>query len=204
MPKITGNSLAEHREITREAIFDAFSHLLTTKGFDSISMSALATEANIGRTALYNHFQDKEDILVAYVEYEMHRYLTKLKDNLSKATSPEEKLRVYARAQLLAKRGYLFSPGAPLRDVVSERTALALREHVKTTSQVLRGILEECVDLGLIPDQDLGVTVQLVHSSLTVRHIPATEPERTAFFEATEAFVLRSIGIRESGAAGRR
>ena len=105
-----------------------------------------------------------------------------------------EKLRIYVREQLGAKRGYLMSPGAPLRELISRETALALRQHVEATGNVLRRILAECVEAGAIPGQDLDVTVQLIHGALSGRRIPREEPERTAFFTATERFILRSVG----------
>ena len=39
MPKIMGNSLAEHRERTRRALFDALSDLLSQRPFDKITLS---------------------------------------------------------------------------------------------------------------------------------------------------------------------
>ena len=40
MPKIMGSSLAEHRERTRTALFDALSELMTKRSFDKITLCA--------------------------------------------------------------------------------------------------------------------------------------------------------------------
>ena len=48
MPKITGNTLAEHRERTRRALFDSLGQLLATKPFDKITLSDVATNAHVG------------------------------------------------------------------------------------------------------------------------------------------------------------
>lgn len=194
MPKISGKNLSEHRERTREALFAALSSLMAAKGFDAISMSDLANESGIGRTAIYNHFSDKEELLLAYIEFEVNAYMDRTNSKLARIDSPLDKLRVYAREQMLAKRGYFFSPGAPLRDVVSKETAAALREHASLAGKLFRRILDECVEADVIPDQNLDVTVQLLQGALTGRRVPKDEPARSAFLDATDRFVLRSVG----------
>ena len=194
MPKNPGSHRAEHRRKMHAMLFEAFSRLMETKGFDAINMATLAAEAGISRASVYYYFPDKEKLLLGYVEYEMGNYLDRLTRKLDEAQTPVEKLRIYVREQLGAKRGYLMSPGAPLRELISRETALALRQHVEATGNVLRRILAECVEAGAIPGQDLDVTVQLIHGALSGRRIPREEPERTAFFTATERFILRSVG----------
>ena len=56
MPKIIGESLASHREITRSRLFEALGSLMAEQSFESITMSQIAERAGVGRTAVYNHF----------------------------------------------------------------------------------------------------------------------------------------------------
>ena len=74
MPKILGHSLAEHRERTRGALFDALGRLMSRQPFDKITLSDVAAQAGVGRTAVYNHFANKEDLLLAFMEHEAARY----------------------------------------------------------------------------------------------------------------------------------
>ena len=62
MPKIIGGSLEEHRERTREKIFAALAELLETQEFETITFSRIAAAAGVGRTAMYNHFPDRETL----------------------------------------------------------------------------------------------------------------------------------------------
>ena len=133
MPKNPGSHRAEHRRKMHAMLFEAFSRLMETKGFDAINMATLAAEAGISRASVYYYFPDKEKLLLGYVEYEMGNYLDRLTRKLDEAQTPVEKLRIYVREQLGAKRGYLMSPGAPLRELISRETALALRQHVEAT-----------------------------------------------------------------------
>jgi AcrR family transcriptional regulator len=194
VPKILGSSLAEHRERTRSALFAALSHLMGERGFDAVSLADIAAEAGIGRTAVYNHFPDKESLLLAFIEHETSAYVRALDASLSEVEDPVEQLRVYVRQQLRLERSYHLAPGPDLREVVSHQAAAHLREHVGQVETLLRRILTRAIESGDIPAQHVDAVVQLVHACLSGRRVPRSEPERGEFIAATELFVLRAVG----------
>ncbi|UNX54689.1 TetR/AcrR family transcriptional regulator [Georgenia sp. TF02-10] len=200
MPKILGGSLTEHRERTRDALFGALAQLLRERGFDAISLADIAAQAGIGRTAVYNHFPDKESVLLGYIEHETSAYVAALERSLAGITDPVDQLREYVRHQLALERTYHLPPGPDLREVVSPDAAKRLRGHVRQVETVLRRILSGAIDAGAIPAQHLDAVVQLVHACLSGRSVPTTDPERGEFVAATELFVLRAVGARADGA----
>ena len=48
---------------TREAIFKAFTDLLSLKGFDGITVSEIIEKADVGRATFYAHFETKDFLL---------------------------------------------------------------------------------------------------------------------------------------------
>lgn len=197
MPKIIGGSLHEHREQTRLKLFGALSALMNERGFDAITLADIAQTAGVGRTAVYNHFADKESMLVGFIMHETGQYVSALEAELAGIDDPTDQLRAYVRTQCLLKRNYRLAPGPDLRSVLSRGTQARVREHVVMVASVLRRILEAGIESGAFPAQDLETTVSLVNSSLTSRTIPDEGEARDREIAATEVFVLRAVGARE-------
>lgn len=194
MPKIIGSSLAEHRQNVRDRLFGALSELMDERGFDSISLANIAAKAKVGRTSVYNHFPDKEALLIGFIEHETSSFVSELHEAIAQADDPETQLRTYVRQQVLLKRTYHLAPGPDLRSIVSRSTLQRLREHVEEVELMLRAILMSGIRSGRFPSQDLDAVVPLVHSCLTGRPVPESPVERERFITATEVFILRAVG----------
>ena len=201
MPKIIGGSLHEHRLQTRQRLFTALSTLMSERGFDAITLAEIAERAGIGRTAVYNHFADKEALLLDFIAHETGRYVAVLEHALTDVDEPVEQLRTYVRQQASLTQTYHLAPGVDLTSVLSRATRQRLRDHVVGVEGILRRILANGIASGALPDQDLDTTVPLVHACLSGRGIPAAGPERERAIAATEAFVLRAVGARSPNVA---
>jgi len=200
MPKIIGGSLHEHRAQTRQKLFAALSTLMTDRGFDTITLAEIAAAAGVGRTAVYNHFPDKEAMLLGFITHETEQYVHTLERALADVDDPVEKLRTYVRQQARLTRVFHLAPGPDLRTILSKPAQYRLREHAVLVETILRRILEEGVEAGELPPQDVEVTVGLVNACLSGRLIPESSPERERCIEATESFVLRAVGAQQVAA----
>lgn len=63
---------------THESIIIAAKKLIAQHGFRGMNMIELASEAEVSRATLYNHFRDKEAIGVALAQYEVEGALSYL------------------------------------------------------------------------------------------------------------------------------
>ena len=195
MPKIIGDSLAEHREVIRQRIFTALTELLRQRGFDALSLADVAATAGVARTAMYNHFRTKEALLLAFADHETDQYVTALDRALEETDDPIEQLRAFVRRQIMLRRVYHVAPGPALSSLLSHETRERMREHARRVESILREILIRGMSDGVFPDQDIEVTVSLVNACLSGRNLPdgdAATQEHA--IEATTTFVLRAVG----------
>jgi AcrR family transcriptional regulator len=195
MPKITGRSLGEHREQTRQRIFAALSTLMYQRGFDAISLADIAAVAEVGRTAMYNYFADKEALLLAYAEHVTEQYMAELVNALAGVANPVEGLATYVRSQLRHVARDHLPPGTALRSLMSEQTYRHMLEHVSALELVLRGILVSGIREGMLPEDDVDTLVALVTACISGRTVAELGgPELDHAVEATVRFVLRGVG----------
>lgn len=185
MPKIIGGSLEEHREQTRRRVFEALTSLLAQRSFDALTMADLAAEAGMGRTAIYNHFADKDAVVVAFASSETTRYLDRLGAALEGADGPADAMRVYVNEHLSSSDEFHFGFGPELYGMLSRESIAEIREHVMAVEAVLRGIIDEGVAAGVFTVEDVTSTMSLVHSCLSTRRVAPA---------AVEQFVLRALG----------
>lgn len=200
MPKIIGGSLQEHREQTRQRLFTALSALMAERGFDAITFAEIASAAGVGRTAVYNHFADKEALLMGFITFETTRYVETLHRSLEGVTDPVQRLRTYVQAQARLTRVFHVAPGPDLRTVLSRGTQQRLREHAVLVEDILRDILSEGILQGALPAQDIATSVSLVNACLSGRALPEEPVARSRAIAATEAFVLRAVGALATAA----
>ena len=184
--------MEEHREQVQRRVFEAFATLMAHQSFDAITMAKLAAEAGIGRTAIYHHFADKEEVVVAFASHETSRYIDGLRDALADLDDPVERLAVYIRHQLEAGQRFHMGLGTQLYGMLSRDTMLAIRDHVLAVEDVLREILTAGVAAGRFVVEDEAATVSLIHACLAPRHLPAAVIER---------FILRALCAKRGGAS---
>jgi AcrR family transcriptional regulator len=93
VPKLWNETIEGHRREVRDAILDAVGSLVAAHGLTSVTMSAIAETAGIGRATLYKYFPDVEAILVAWHERQVAEHLAHLTQVRSDAPGPIERLR---------------------------------------------------------------------------------------------------------------
>ena len=168
---------------------------MSQRSFDKITLSDVANHAGVGRTAVYNHFADKEDLLLAFMEDEVERYAAELTRALEGTEDPIDRLRVYVRQQALIKRQFHFPTTGPLSSSVSRGTAGRLRAHGGLMAQMLAQILTDAMRAGEIPQQDLNQVIPLVHACVMGgRPTPTDAAAREEYLTALDLFVLRAVG----------
>ena len=197
MPKIIGESLASHRELTRARLFEALGSLMGEQSFESITMSQIAERAGVGRTAVYNHFADKEVLLLAYMREVTGEFARVLTQRLEAEPDPLMRLRIYIRSHLQMIGRYHVKAGMSLRRHMSGQGASHLHDHAGVVGEVLIGILDEAMERGLIAQQNTLGAVHLSHATLQGQRLPQDPEHRESALTLVETFILRGLGASE-------
>lgn len=197
MPKIIGESLASHRELTRTRLFEALGSLMGEQSFESITMSQIAERAGVGRTAVYNHFADKEVLLLAYMREVTSEFARVLTQCLEAEPDPLMRLRIYIRSHLQMIGRYHVKAGMGLRRQMSGQGASHLHDHAGLVGEVLIGILDEAMECGLIAEQNTLGAVHLIHATLQGQRLPKDPDHRESALALVETFILRGLGASE-------
>ena len=197
MPKIIGESLASHRELTRARLFEALGSLMGEQSFESITMSQIAERAGVGRTAVYNHFADKEVLLLAYMREVTSEFARILTQRLDSEPDPLMRLRIYVRSHLQMIGRYHVKAGMGLRRQMSGQGASHLHDHAGIVGELLIGILDEAMERGLIVEQNTLGAVHLIHATLQGQRLPRDPEHRESALTLVETFILRGLGASE-------
>jgi AcrR family transcriptional regulator len=77
----------------REALLDATDRLLSSRGYQKMTIDDLAREVGIGKGSVYLHFSSKEEIALSHVDRIVERVKERLRIIAEKDISQTEKLR---------------------------------------------------------------------------------------------------------------
>ena len=200
MPRLSAATNAAQRENTKRAILDSFGEILYTRGLPGLTMTDVAKNAGIGRTAVYNYFADMGELLVAYALDETERFLNELRVGLEGIENPIDQLAIYIRLQIndLARRH--LPPGPAMRSMLSPESYAKLGKHVHELQMVLAHILSAAIAENYIPKNDIRELAMLVHGSLSSS---AGRAEDAPDEETRERQILSTIRFIQMGLGAR-
>lgn len=198
MPRISAANNAAQRAETQRRVLTAFGELLFTHGLPGLTMTDVARHAGVGRTAVYNYYADIEELLISYALDETERFLTELRESLSRLDNPVERLALYVRTQVEDLSRRHLPPGPAMAAVLSPSSFAKLADHVGELSVLLQGILRDGMAQGYLPEADIGQQAQLIHGTLSSSAARGSnEPAEL------EARIARTVRFIQLGAGAR-
>jgi AcrR family transcriptional regulator len=147
---------------------------------------------------MYNHFPDKESLIVAFVEGEATRYVDRLREALDVVPDPVAKLATFVRLQLRALAEYHLPPGTALASALAPAAYRRISAHADPITEQLREILDAGRRAGRLPDEDPDILLPMITAALASRQVVDVPPEQLEeAIEAAVRFVLRAVGTSE-------
>jgi AcrR family transcriptional regulator len=168
---------------TRQALMGAFVELMLADGFDSLTVGAIVSRANVGRSTFYTHFKGREGIL----QESLHFPSLPLSRIATQATDPSELLPMLAhflKQRALARQ---FAEGT-----LRKAWIRCLAELIEPGLSILavRGAAQPGLSIALIAvliaELQIGIVTQWLASRETSKPLAFAE----AFVPATQAAVV--------------
>lgn len=129
----------------REAILDATDRLLSTRGYQKMTIDDLAQEVGIGKGSVYLHFSSKEEIVLSHID----RIVERLKEKLSVIAAKNSPVEKRLKEMLLMRVLHRFDSVqhytqnindllASLRSQVLARREMYFAEEAKIFADVIK------------------------------------------------------------------
>lgn len=119
MPKINAATIDEHKRLTRGALLDAAARAFARVGLGGTAIGALADEAGIARTTVYEYFPNKEAVLDALIDERVPAVVEKTITDLPDV-GPAQRV-----AEIL-RRGFLLVDEFPVESTLMFRVSREL------------------------------------------------------------------------------
>ncbi|SDR02068.1 transcriptional regulator, TetR family [Virgibacillus subterraneus] len=72
--------MARERKFSDKTLYNAAKHILLNNGYEGFTFSLLADKLKVSRGALYKYYENKEELIMDYMIFEMNRFLAELKE----------------------------------------------------------------------------------------------------------------------------
>lgn len=163
----SGERRRKAKEALREAILEAARELFVARGYDAITMRAIAEKIEYSPTAIYLHFRDKEALCRALCDRECLAF-GQVFARLLELPDAVERLRRAGQAYIGFGLGFpnhyrwLFMTPHP--DVAPDESEIALGDPRQDAYAFLRHTVAECIEQGRFRPEyaDVDCTAQVV------------------------------------------
>jgi len=159
-----------------ELIINVAQKLFAQFGFKKTTVDEIADSAHITKSSIYHYFSSKEDIFRKVVEKESRIWSQKIKQAITKASIPQEKLRAYivTRTKYLNQLANFYSA---LKQEYLEHYSFIERIRKKDLQgeiEIVKAILKKGVDEKVFQVQDLELTAFAIVTALKGLEYPWT------------------------------
>lgn len=136
------------REQKKQTILDVAQKIFSRFGLNKTTMDEIAKATRIGKATLYHYFSSKEQIFSEVIDKESQILISKLKEAVENANSPQEKIRAYIITRVNYLNTLANTYSALTDDYLEHYTSVIKfrKEFSKHEIQTLESVLRSGVD----------------------------------------------------------
>jgi AcrR family transcriptional regulator len=199
MPRIRAGSIEQHKALTRSQILAATQELLEVKA--DISLGEVAAHVGIGRTTMYEYFDDRDDLIAALVEHSLPGVIAGILAALPPAGAAE-------RLRALAAGMLRFVATDPVLGLILHRELPRLGEGAQDRIRLAHGdlagevakVYRQGVDEGVFRRMPMDLAARLIQDSIMsgARVVLAAPDPGRRLDEVTaeiQSFLLQGLAV---------
>lgn len=191
----------------RERIIAAAGRLFGEKGYHNTTTAEIAEAAGVAAGTIYIYFSSKEELLVAVFEEFLGLHMQRLREGVSRESSPEAKLRRLISLGLELMEANPDSARIFLSQLRQSTTMIKMvaKRSSRAYKDIIEEILEEGVRGGICRQMNIRATASMLFGAFqtTVLDWVADDCSYSLAGQADELsrFVLRGVACSEKGRA---
>lgn len=131
----------------KERIIEVTAHLFYTQGYNRTGINQIIKESDVARASLYNHFNSKTDLLIAYLQQANEKNISELKEFIKPFSNPKEKLLAVIdyRLSLQEKFGFGGCRFAKVSLEISKEEEQRVLEITNSNKERFKKVIKELV-----------------------------------------------------------
>jgi AcrR family transcriptional regulator len=149
------------RDQRQDAILLTAQEIIATDGLEAVSMNSIAKATGLSRTAIYQYFASKEDVLAELVINEMADLSNAIDDKVQDIPDPLERIRVWIHYSLahLASADHRIIRQISIETLPEDKRGLLKALH----GQFMLALFSPLRELGV---KDVNATSHLIYASV--------------------------------------
>lgn len=165
---------AENKELTKDSIISTASKVFGRYGYKKTTLDDITSYLNIGKTAIYYYFKNKEEIFREVIKKEACELSKTLEKEIAKGSNPLEKFTnyVYARMLFLKHVGNYYS--AMRYDLLEQLEFIneTREDFDKIELETVKNLLVEGCKKGYFSIKDTTETASIITMTLKSLELP--------------------------------
>lgn len=152
MPKISANSIEEHRAAVMQRLLDGTERVLLSKGTRRLTAAAIATEAGIARNSIYRYVDSVDDLVESVLARGFEEWTVQVRAAADAAPDPRSAVIAYVHSNLTQA----FTGQHKLQQALStsELTPSA-RQRIGMMHRGIAAVLHDAISELDVPNPDL-------------------------------------------------
>lgn len=174
-------------EVRREQIAHAAMRLLATRGWQRVTLAAIARRVGVVTSALYRHFQNKDEVLDAVLDLVDQRFAANIGAALDRAGEPLSQLHA-----VLVRHVDLILSGVPIpRIILSEDVFTGSPRHRRRVHAIYQRYLGAIADIIRAGQERGAIRLELSPEALAMAWLGLVQSPAILWLLGENAFDLK-------------